>query len=344
MKRLPITKKACTSPLHLDTDPPTTKKDYVGTFRGMKNEAVNLSATVTTKPGETKVIPAWRKVERMAKTAKEIKAITEFLKANPGIEAERGYKPKTITTEGEEDINFEEERQKTTAQEGDNIDTFYPWERRMQNRNVKIDKRNEKEEGAQNIRRTSKFAKQEAKNMGMSGKEARQVKKDIKHGKITDNVKKVLGDEGADLARSEYLKANWQGPISKAGKTQSKDNAAQTVAVSAMGQKQMGKNPALSTHYEYRGSGNPLDVRQKGGGYVQAPEGAKTVEEGKAEYEAKTLGKTQKNFGTSNRTKIGKSSFETPNFSESVTGKKEESSAMKMLKQNSPFQMKKKSC
>ena len=178
----------------------------------------------------------------------------------------------------------------------------------------------------------------------MSGKEARQVKKDIKHGKITDNVKKVLGDEGADLARSEYLKANWQGPISKAGKTQSKDNAAQTVAVSAMGQKQMGKNPALSTHYEYRGSGNPLDVRQKGGGYVQAPEGAKTVEEGKAEYEAKTLGKTQKNFGTSNRTKIGKSSFETPNFSESVTGKKEESSAMKMLKQNSPFQMKKKSC
>jgi hypothetical protein len=151
------------------------------------------------------------------------------------------------------------------------IDTFTPEERRMQEREVKISKRKEKEEGSQNIRRTAKFAKSEAKSQGKSGKEARQVKRDVKSGKVTEGTKAALGSENADLARSEYLKSKWQGPISQGGKKYSKDMAEQAVATSGVGGKMAGAN-AMSgarTEYEYIKDGKKSQY-EEGGKNVKA--------------------------------------------------------------------------
>jgi hypothetical protein len=168
------------------------------------------------------------------------------------------------------------------AKKGDRIDNFTSEERRMQGREVKVSKRQEKEEGAQNTRRTAKFAKQEAKSMGMGGKEARQIKRDIKSGKTNANVTKALGgEENAKLARSEYEKSKWQGPVSKAGKKLSLENPDQAAAVSAQGGKTAGSNAysGVSTGYEYKKEGK-LDVAKEGGP-KKVTEATKNLEEAK---------------------------------------------------------------
>lgn len=218
----------------------------------------------------------------------------------------------------------------TESKGGDRIDTMSTFERRkdgIYGRNSKISKRQEKKSGAQNTRRSAKFYKQEAKNQGLSNKEAREVKRSIKKGNIEGNelVTKVInkangGDadktkKSVSVMEAEYSKSKWQGPISSAEKDFSYDNPAQAVAVSGVGQAQMGKNRKLSTSYEYRGKGNPLDVRQKGGENVKAPEGT----ENKKDYEDRMRSSLTGGSG-------------------SVLQMKE--SALKMIKGNSPFKMK----
>lgn len=153
------------------------------------------------------------------------------------------------------------------AKPGDRIDNFTPEERRMQGREGKISKRQEKEEGAQNTRRTARFAKREAKSQGMSGKDARQVKRDVKSGKTNANVTAALGgEENAKLARSEYEKSKWQGPVSKAGKKLSLENPDQAAAVKGQGAAGQSSNAmgGNSTGTMYR-EGNNLVAKKEGG-------------------------------------------------------------------------------
>jgi len=153
------------------------------------------------------------------------------------------------------------------AKPGDRIDNFTSEERRMQTREGKVSKRAEKEEGSQNTRRTGRYGKQEAKNMGMSNKEARQVKKDIKAGRTNANVTKALGgEENAKLARSEYEKSKWQGPVNKAGKTLSLKNPDQAAAVKGQGAKGQSSNAysGVSTGTTYT-KGSLLEEKKEGG-------------------------------------------------------------------------------
>lgn len=187
------------------------------------------------------------------------------------------------------------------AKPGDRIDNFTSEERRMQNREGKVSKRNEKEEGAQNTRRTARFAKQEAKNKGMTGKEARQVKRDIKAGKTNDNVTKALGgEENAKLARSEYEKSKWQGPVNKAGKTLSLENPDQAAAV-------MGQGAASKSSNAYAGNSTGTMYR-KGNALVEKKEGG-----------PKKITEETKNLEVA---KIGKSSSSTSETKETTTTEK----------------------
>ena len=261
----------------------TTTTKRPGQYGGIEGTIVSKTTIKEGAKGSTVALEPAKKWEKEKTTARNLEAYKKMTPAQKAIadkkeraknkvkkaNFEKANPAKTTTTASASSRSTEDafEPTKEEAKPGDRIDNFTPEERRMQGREGKVAKRQEKEEGAQNTRRTGRYGKQEAKNMGMSGKEARQVKKDIKAGRTNANVTKALGgEENAKLARSEYEKSKWQGPVNKAGKKLSLENPDQAAAVKGQGAKGQSSNAAsgASTGTEYT-EGSLLQGKKEGG-------------------------------------------------------------------------------
>jgi hypothetical protein len=303
----PITsrvKENC-SPLKQTTDP---EKKFTAQGAGEQGQLQNIS--VTGKPGTTAFVPATRRVERLVKPGtKEYDRWKKAMDANPNLEADLGYKPKTIVSKGSLDVKIEEP--KTEAVQGTTSDVFRTFDQRKYGaggRLEKIQQRQERKAGRQEERRLKRAGRQ-----GVIDKDSQDYKDQLMAAK-----KKRYG----------------QGAVSQEIRKQMEDPAQAVIHREQITQK---KTPRLST---YTRNFEVPTKAQAGGGAVKAPAGTKAssdvIEEGKkfvlSEGNGSVVSGTKKGL------------FNSMSFSDNVMDNKKspnemKSSAMKMNKP-APFKMK----
>lgn len=301
----PITskvKKSC-SPLKQTTDP---EKKFTAQGAGDKGQLQNIS--ITGKPGSTIIQPATRKVEKLVKPG--TKAYDKWKKAidaNPNLEADLGYKPKTIVGKGSLDIKIEEP--KTEASEGTVSDVYTTFDQRKYGfggRSQKIAERQERKAGRQDEKRLKKALKNKA----------------ISQSDYDDQMLKAK------------QKRYGQGEIAKQGRAMMENEENAIIQAEQRVQK---KTPRLST---YTKNFEVPTKASKGGEPIMAPAGTKSSSDVIEEGKKAVLGN---NSGSVVFSKKGL--FNPMSFSENVMGDKKshnemKSSALKMAKRNSPFKMK----
>jgi hypothetical protein len=307
MKPITLRVKENCSPLKQTTDP---EKKFTAQGAGEQGQLQNIS--VTGKPGTTTFVPATRRVERLVKPGtKEYDRWKKAMDANPNLEADLGYKPKTIVSKGSLDVKIEEP--KTEAIQGTTSDVFRTFDQRKYGaggRLEKIQQRQERKAGRQEERRLNRAARK---------------------GAIDKN-----SQEYKDQLLAAKKKRYGQGEIAKHAREQMQDSDQAIIHREQITQK---KTPRLST---YTKNFEVPTRAQAGGGPVKAPEGTKSssdvIEEGKNYVQGLGGGSGSVTSGTK------KGLFNPMNFSESVMGDKKsginmQSSALKMNKP-APFKMK----